>query len=523
MEREKERDVTLNFADFEEVSPTPYINLSDLEEESCYRPKDGTPYFVVKCKPSTRSAQICPSCGNNILSVHGYLTDRRLVHDVNVGVEQVDLLVKVPRYRCEDCGNTFAHRFKSVVERRQMTARLYEQIRRDAFVRPFSDIGNDFGYSDTTIATIFDEYASELEAKRGPVVAPRVLGIDEKHIVHAMRAVFVDIETGTLLEMKAGNKRTDVIDAIESMVDYDKNIEIVVMDMYAAYRDYIQHCLPKAKIIVDKYHIYQAMNLRVRKTRTMILEYLKDQIKHISDASKKSQAYDVYNIVAPNNYLFKFGQEKLAEKESRITAMADVCKTFPEFNHLRLLKEGFELIYQCSDRAAAEYVFKEWEKLIPPRGAKQIEEWSKTYNVPAELFSEFRTLDRTIHNWYEEVFTYFEPGYRVTNAATEGLNNMIERFNRLGNGYSFERLRAKALFWHLAAPRVRYSLIYKTVSRPSTMTMNMMTLVGLDTPLFDRNSQVEEIEISSIDMTEIDSKRKPLSTFQYLPKDYVYI
>lgn len=517
----RERDVTLNFEDFEKVDPTPILNLSDLVEEACYKPKNGAPYLAFECKPYSRANQVCPTCGQPILSVHGYLTYRRLVHDVNVGIEQVDLLVKVPRYRCEDCGSTFTHKFDCVLEGRQMTKRLYEQIRRDVFVRSFADVGNDFGYSDTTIATIFDEYASELEAKRGPVIAPRVLGIDEKHIVHAMRAVFVDIETGTLLEMTAGNKKMDVMRTIESFVDYNKNIEIVTMDMYPAYRSYVQECLPNAKIIVDKYHIYQDLSLKIKKTRTGLLEHLKEKIKMIADPLEKSRAYDVYNMAASNNYLFKFGQEKLAEKGSRLKAMADVCQTFPEFNHLRLLKEGFELIYQCSDRAAAEGVFAEWEKLVPPRGAKQIEEWSKIYNVPAELFSEFRALDRTIHNWYEEVFTYFEPGYRVTNAATEGLNNMIERFNRLGNGYSFERLRAKALFWHLAAPRVRYSLNYKTVSKPSTM--KMMAFVGLDTPLFDRNYQVEKIEVSSIDMSEIDSKRKPLSTFQYLPKNYIYI
>lgn len=63
-------------------------------------------------------------------------------------------------------------------------------------------------YTSTTIANIFDEYAAELESKRAKVVAPRILGIDEKHIVHNMRGVFVDIETGTLLEMTVGNRPT---------------------------------------------------------------------------------------------------------------------------------------------------------------------------------------------------------------------------------------------------------------------------------------------------------------------------
>ena len=59
------------------------------------------------------------------------------------------------------------------------------------------------------------KYAAELEKQRGPIIAPRVLGIDEKHIVHALRAVFIDIETGVLLEMKPNNMNNDIIETIE--------------------------------------------------------------------------------------------------------------------------------------------------------------------------------------------------------------------------------------------------------------------------------------------------------------------
>ena len=50
------------------------------------------------------------------------------------------------------------------------------------------------------------ELIAELEKKCGPIIASRVLGIDEKHIVHMMRVVFVDIESGTILEMRPHKK-----------------------------------------------------------------------------------------------------------------------------------------------------------------------------------------------------------------------------------------------------------------------------------------------------------------------------
>jgi len=528
MNRECAIEVSLD--DLEEVHPTPSLNLFDFYEEGCYRPKGGGSYMLFCCRPLLPYPQPCTVCKSKNTTIHGYLSEPRLVHDVNVGVDQVDILVKVPRYRCNDCGATSSHEFHSIMNHRQMTRRLYDQIRRDSFVHTFSDVAARYGYSVPTIAGIFDEYASELELRREEIVAPRVLGLDEKHIVHAMRGVFVDIETGTLLEMTTNNKRADIIGAIESMVDYDKNIELVTMDMSNGYRSYVQECLPRAKIIADKYHVFQDLATKVSKTKTRLTEYLKAQIAQIDDPTEKMHKQKVLTTANSNTYLFKFGQEKLIEKETRIKAMADVCQTFPELNHLRLLKENFELIYDCEDRISAEAVYAEWVKLVPPSGSNKMAAWQEQYQVPPDLYSEFRTLMRTINSWREEVFGYFDPGCRVTNAATEGLNNMIERFNRQGNGYSFERLRAKALFWHLAAPRTHYSLVYKkmpvpkknaptkprdAVSDNEKVYYKVVGSRGTPDPLIDFVNK--QVITESVDV----SKRKPLSVFSFLDPDYM--
>ena len=88
-------------------------------------------------------------------------------------------------------------------------------------------------------------------------------------------------------------------------------------------------------------------------------------------------------------YLFKFGKDKLAEKTRRIAIMADVCQIFPEFNHLRLIKEGFERIHeQRVSRTDAEAAYAEWLKLIPPKGVKKIAAWEHQYGVAASLDTE---------------------------------------------------------------------------------------------------------------------------------------
>lgn len=502
------------------VSFVPRLNLPDLDETACFKPRGADDYLVIKCKPVDRYSQQCPHCQKKtIINIHGYLSKDRLVHDVNVGIQQIDLSVQVPRYRCETCGNTFTHKFQSVMENRQMTYRLYEQIRRDVFTRTFAEVAAAYGFSEPTVASIMDEYAAELGEQRKAIVAPRVLGIDEKHIVHAMRAVFVNIETGELLEMRPANKKADICGTIEAMVNYDKNIDIVTMDMSSAYRSYVQECLPYAKIIVDKYHVFQAMQIRVKQVRTRLIDMFASSIKNEQDKAKSDHMALVLSAANKDHYLFKFGGKRLEEDPTRVMIMADLCRTFPEFNHLRLLKEGFERIYESSSRQEAEQHYSEWVPLVPPSGKVQAAKWQKQYGVQPELYAEFRKLAKTLANWHEEIFGYFDPDCQFTNAATEGLNNLIERFNRQGNGYSFERLRAKALYWHLAAPRTRYVLtskklpVYEDTQTTAFRSTNTMSFTNyLAVPKRIGTKVVHSIE----EKHSVSVPRVPLSVFSYI-------
>ena len=253
-----------------------------------------------------------------------------------------------------------------------------------------------YGYSDTIIGKIFDEYSKELDSAHGPVIAPRVLGIDEKHIVHNMRAIFTDIENRVLLEMCPDNKKDTVIATIESMVGYDTNIEVVTMDMSCGYRTYVQECLPNAAIVVDKFHVCQSVYEKIAKARSKIMAYIGALIQAEPEGGAKKRMIAVRNLAQTNTYLFKFNAKNLAKSERRISAMANICATFPEFNHLRLIKERFDRIYTAPDRRTAEAYCKEWAELIPPSGCRQIEAWKKRFEVEPELFGRFLSREEPL-------------------------------------------------------------------------------------------------------------------------------
>ena len=150
-----------------------------------------------------------------------------------------------------------------------------------------------------------------------------------------------------------------------------------------------------------------------------------------------------------DSYLFKFNEGNVMGNPSRKSLMADLCFHFPNFNMLRLLKDGFMRVYACEGREEAEEAYQEWEKILCKADPK--------------IFSEFYRFGRTVRNWHNEIFQYFEPGFKYTNAASEGLNSLLQAINSQGRGYSFDVLRLKALY------RKEAALPSRTITKRTTV------------------------------------------------------
>ena len=511
----EERTVRLNINDLVETK-CPVLNISELEETGAWKLPDADDYLVVDCGPKWQMRN-CPVCGKSgYLSRNGHTEHPRLVHDINAGLVQVDLRVTVPKYKCSNCSSVFSHEFESIMSGRQFTRRLYEQIKVDSFYDTFSDVAVKYGIADTTVADIFDEYLEELEAKRERPKVGSWLAIDEKHVNHKMRGIFVDGDTGILLDMTENNNADTVRDTIMSFDGYE-NISFVTTDMANGYRSVLEEIFGSdVKIIVDKWHVLHDLYQKVATCRTAITDYITKKIAAEPDPQIKAREEEVKKLLGDNKYLFKFGQKKLQEVPERLQIMAEVCAAFPEFNHLRLIKEGLERIYECRDREAAEARFEEWLRLIPPSGKNQIIAWESEYGVPAYLFEEMRSLKNTIDTrWRVEVFNYFDVDGFKTNAIAEATNSFIERI--LINGYSFRRLRGRALFWHTAGARKRYVLDVRQ-KKERVLTTSFLGGFGSSWQSEPSYRMIDEYGIH--ELPEKPNNHKQFSVLSCLPEEY---
>jgi transposase len=102
-------------------------------------------------------------------------------------------------------------------------------------------------------------------------------------------------------------------------------------------------------------------------------------------------------------------------------------KNFPLLGQAYELKERFFDIYEAKSINEAYKLYQKW-----------------LTEIPKDVKPYFETLTKSMTNWEEEIFNYFN--VRITNAYTESLNRLIKTMNHIGRGYSFEALRAKILF-----------------------------------------------------------------------------
>lgn len=112
------------------------------------------------------------------------------------------------------------------------------------------------------------------------------------------------------------------------------------------------------------------------------------------------------------------------------------------------LKERFYAIYEVRTPEEAWGEYLHWESTIPK-----------------ELAKPFRVVKTACCNWRPYILNYFDD-QRATNAFTESFNAKVRAVYRNGWGYTFERLRAKALYTDMLQKRVRLQVKVKVKRKP---------------------------------------------------------
>jgi transposase len=276
--------------------------------------------------------------------------------------------------------------------------------------RPFAEVARDLNVSTNVVRAIFWRTAHQADALLSPT-APRILGIDEVHLPRQTCAVFVDAETGAVVDLLPSYSRAAVAEGIQRLAGFE-SIEAITMDFAGAYaaavRDVYGDAAPP--IVLDKRHVLEVARRAMDSVR-------KEKRRRMKPGRRREIAR-LMNARRPT--LLEDDRQQLER----------VLRAHPDLRAAHDLKERFYSIFERSDRATAERAFDVWSD-----------------SIPADLEETFRPVANVVTQRRQDVFAAFDwPG--VTNARTENLNGRLKELHRRVRGYDvdgFEAFRLLAL------------------------------------------------------------------------------
>ena len=378
------------------------------------REKDGKEYYVFQQEVNVTDKPVCSKCQTKMYR-HGTRKLSVVAPPFNAIPCIYDILF--PRFRCPECGEMWSPVIEDVDEKRHATKKALLDITNKGLRNTFEDVTNDYLITGVTAKNIFEDFLDENEA-RLRFKTPVFLGIDEIKI-HRLGEVTVitDLEHHTLYDILPKRNQKALIEYFMHLPDRD-SVEWVCSDMYRPFQNAIGSALPNARWAIDHFHLVAYANLAVDDVRKTIQGVLpkKERIK-----TKKGLAYTL--------------KTRLNDLDSEEAEKIRLIRMKPKLAPLAVaydLKEDFFNIYDNNrgSKGNAQAAFAVWEQSIPLD----------------DIYNKFRELAATVHNFYDQIFNYWDCPIAISNGFTECTNRLIRENNCRGRGYSFKILRGRTLY-----------------------------------------------------------------------------
>jgi len=220
--------------------------------------------------------EACYSCGHvfdDKIIKHGFKTSTIKIPTVS-GFNAY-LKLRKQRYFCKHCNTTFTlktsvvnpHCFISNNTKLAIALNAKEKVSE-------KDIAKNHNVSHSTVSRIIDGFYAHYKPNYNYL--PKHLCFDEfksvKSAAGAMSFIFCDSDTGRIVDI-VEDRRLHILK--DYFLQYSKatrySVKTIVIDMYSPYISLIKDTFPKAKIIIDKFHIIQLFSRALNKTRIKVM------------------------------------------------------------------------------------------------------------------------------------------------------------------------------------------------------------------------------------------------------------
>ena len=345
---------------------------------------------------------ICPHCGKPA-GIKKWVSTEYDTAPMN-GMKCV-LRVRSPQLHCDACSCYTVVPCPLVRRNCTYTKDLEVQILRCLLDSNFKQTAEQMMTSPYIVTKTLSNVVNEGLERRvlGPVTE---LYVDEIHFgVRDGKDVFITVfsdQNHDLLYLTEEHTQAcmmEMRDLLESNGRRPKDVKYISMDMAKPFKAGAEKYFPKARIILDRFHLMKNINEALEKVR-------KRTYRELDDEQRKGVGRIKYTVL--------YNSDNLPEKHKG--RMESIRLMLPELALAYDLKEEFRTVFECRTRK---------------KGRKALEKWFE--RVVESGIEELITKGTSIMERLDDILPWFT--HRMSNGVAEGLNNKLQKIKSDSYGF----------------------------------------------------------------------------------------
>lgn len=372
------------------------LNLPNLCVEEVVKEPN---MLKIYCK-SKNTQSNCPNCGSQCTRIHQYSSTT--IRDLSIADRRVYLILQKPQFQCEDCGRYFLERLSWVEDGASYTNRQAKWMFNWSIKLPFTEVAAQIDLSAKTVERSFYATIEKAQKNSNKWLKVKHLGIDELALRKGKKSyvcVLTNLETGEVIDLLPERSKAYLSEYFgELKKEIREQVEQISFDMWDAYQQIATIYFPKARQVVDRFHVVKQLNDEANKT----------VIREARQA--KPSEKDLKHL----RWSF-FKQEKNLSEEEQIK-LQSAFALFPSLKKAHELREQFHFAMESSQ--------------TPSELSSKLDDWAETSKAQG-FFAKFTA---TLKRWQDKIANFAQT--QLTNATTEGINNKLRSVLRFTFGMS---------------------------------------------------------------------------------------
>lgn len=323
--------------------------------------------------------------------------------------------MEVRRVACRHCGTVKREELDWLADNPLYTKRFAFFVGRRCRSSTIKDVAKETHLHWETVKELDKQYMRE-QLKRTGTPAPVAIGVDEISIRkrHEYRIVVSDLKRRRAIWFGGKDRSETSMDEFYTFLGEKRTrkIRFAAMDMWKPFRTSTERRAPNASIIYDKFHILTHLSSAMDDIR-------RSEYKRVTGSDRRFIKGQRYNLLRNPDSLTKTGKE----------ALRLLFKANKRLHTAYLLREEFELLWECGTDEQARRFFLRWRQAL---------KWKRL-----KPFEEFAGL---IERHWDGIVNFCRSDHSIPLGFVEGLNNKIRVFQRRAYGLKDqEYLRLKVL------------------------------------------------------------------------------